>query len=107
MLGSRLGRPTDPNKIASDLLHSAKVASGNAVPAASMPAQPTGASVMLNRTGNFLSTARSTLIASRITSGPMPSPAKAATLNVLIFDREYEGDFREWKTFSAGRACAI
>src|ERR1051326_1596542 len=84
-VGSRSGRPTEPNRIASAFLQSASAASGKALLAASMPAQPTGASLMSNRTGNFVSTARNTLIASRITSGPMPSPAKAATLNVCKF----------------------
>ena len=58
----------------SESLHSLSVASGSALPAASMPAQPTGASVIFQRREtNFFSTTRSTLMASRMTSGPMPS----------------------------------
>ena len=73
----------------SDFLHSASVASGSAFPAASMPAQPTGASVMARLKPNFFSVTRKTLMASRMTSGPMPSPASAAILNVFILERQF------------------
>ena len=39
--------------MASDFLQSASVASGSALPAASMPAQPTGASVMIELEAEF------------------------------------------------------
>ena len=78
IVGSRSGKPTEPNKMESERRHSSSVASGKALPAASMPAQPTGASVTSNFRENWSPTARRTLKASRMTSGPMPSPASAA-----------------------------
>ncbi len=81
IVGSRSGRPTEPNRMESLFLHNASVASGRAFPAASMPAQPTGASVRLRVKPNFSPVTRRTLMASRMTSGPMPSPASAAMLN--------------------------
>ena len=80
IVGSRSGRPTEPNKMESLFLHNASVASGSALPAASMPAQPMGASVTASLKLNFGSVARKTLMASRMTSLPMPSPASAAML---------------------------
>jgi len=65
-------------------LHSASVLSGKARPSLSMAAQPTGASVISSASSNFFWTAFNTLIASRMISGPMPSPANAAILNAAF-----------------------
>jgi hypothetical protein len=87
LLGNRrvaVGQTDRAEQNGVDFLHSASVASGSALPAASMPAQPTGASVISSLKPNFFSVTRETLMASRMTSGPMPSPANAAILKCFM-----------------------
>jgi len=73
--------------MASAASQAAIVFSGSGVPQASMAAPPTSSSVRSTVKPNLLAAASSTRSASRITSGPMPSPAKTAMrwLRVIFF----------------------
>jgi hypothetical protein len=79
-----LGPPTDPKLIASLSSQALRVSEGRALPVASIAAPPTGIGVSLRVKPNFFPTARRTLEASAMTSGPMPSPARTAMRWVLL-----------------------
>src|SRR6202453_2586762 len=72
------GPPTAPRRMASELRHSARVAAGNASPAASMAAPPTSADSNRNAWPCRSATRDSARTASAVTSGPMPSPPSTA-----------------------------
>ena len=60
-----------------------RVEGGRASPWLSMAMPPTSAGVYASEKPNFRWTASSTLMASAITSGPMPSPANRAIVWVM------------------------
>ena len=80
---SHLGPPTAPSKIASQALALDKVSSGNGLPVASMALPPNKAESMFKSRPNLSLQASSTLTASLMISGPMPSPGITNTLCVM------------------------
>ncbi len=66
------GEPTAASSTASALRHAASVSGGSGSPHSRMPGPPNGRSSISSSSGS----ARSARIASRITSGPMPSPPR-------------------------------
>jgi hypothetical protein len=84
-VGSRSGNPTEPNRIASDALADVQRHVGQGLPG-KINAGPADRCVGDNEleAEPFFRDSRSTLIASRMTSGPMPSPARAAMLKCFI-----------------------
>ena len=74
-----------PTRMASLASQSVSVATGSAVPCRSMAPPPTSAHSVPIRSPKRFCTASRTLTASRITSGPMPSPANTATFFINAF----------------------
>ena len=77
---SETGPPTEPNKMASLSAHAWRVDSGKCSPLASNAAPPTGACLKLNDWPKSPPACSSTLTATSMTSGPMPSPGSTATV---------------------------
>src|SRR3569832_1635146 len=73
---SHFGPPTAPSSTASAPRADSRVASGSAVPVASMAAPPIRASRVSNSWPKRLATADRTFKASLVTSGPIPSPGR-------------------------------
>ena len=89
---SYLGCPIDPNNIASEDMQSSSVSSGKGFPVLSIAIAPTLASSKINVWSNSEAIAFNTLIASLVTSGPIPSPGRVAIFNFIFFCFR-----KEWK----------
>src|SRR6478735_7963629 len=77
---SHLGPPTAPSSTACALLQAEIVASGRAVPERSMAMPPISCSSKESEWPNFSAALPSTFCATRVISGPMPSPGKTTML---------------------------
>ena len=77
---SHFGPPTAPRRTASDAFAISTVSSGRHLPVSSIAAPPASTYVYSKVCPNLSPTASRTLVASSITSGPMPSPFTTAIL---------------------------
>ena len=81
---SHFGPPTEPNKIASACSQPSMVDFGSAVPWLSIAQPPTSKWLKDNGKLNLSAAADITFTASCMTSGPIPSPAKIAILDIIF-----------------------